>query len=100
MPKKLPEEFRQYFWDVRFEDLDATESSTFIVGRVLDRGTTKDIKWIINNYGVEKIKEILLRDKGIDVMTGKLWSRILDVDPNLIPCLQKPYSPIHFGLYS
>jgi len=69
---KLPESFRSYFWDVDFNKLDSNEHSFLITKRVLDRGNTSAIVWLIDTYGTEKIKEVL----------------------------QKPYSPIHFGLYS
>jgi len=100
MLKRLPEEFRQYFWDVNFDKIDTEKSYIFVISRVLDRGNTDDVKWLIKNFGSDKIKEALMKDRGIDVMTGRLWSGMLDIDPNMVPCLLKPYSPIHFGLYS
>lgn len=32
--------------------------------------------------------------------TGNFWADILRLDKNEVPCLQKPYFPIHFGLSS
>ena len=100
MVNKLPEELRPYFWDVKFEEIDLEKSYIFVISRVLDRGRIDDVKWLLKNYGAEKIKEALVKDKGIDAMTGRLWSGLLGIDPNLVPCLLKPYNPIHFGLYS
>jgi hypothetical protein len=96
----LPPSFKDYFWDVRFGDLDLGADSFFITKRILDRGNTAALKWVLRNYGREKIREVITKTRDLDAMTATFWSKILEVDPQQVPCLHKPYSPIHFGLYS
>ena len=97
---KLPEFLQQYFWDVRFEEMDIEKSSFFVVKRVLDRGNSSHINWLLKTYGKDKIKEVLLRTKDLARPTGNFWADMLGVDKNQMPCLLKPYFPIHFGLSS
>lgn len=71
-----------------------------ILKRVLDRGDTKAVQWARKIYGDGKIEKILMQTRDLDVMTANFWADVLGVDRSGIPCLNKPYSPIHFGLYS
>ena len=96
----LPESFRPYFWDVRFEDLDAGTHSHLIIKRVLDRGNLSDIRWLIKTYGENAIREVVLTTRDLSRPTANFWADILGIDKAKVPCLQTPYSPIHFGLSS
>lgn len=100
MKHPLPDFLRPYFWDVSFEKLEKEKDAFFVIKRVLDRGKTRDIRWIINTYGIDAIKQVILKTRDLARPTGNFWADILGLNKNKVPCLQKPYSPIHFGLYS
>lgn len=97
---QLPEYLRSYFWDVNFEDLEIKKHTFFVVKRVLDRGNLRDVRWLIKTYGKSSIKAVIIKTKDLARPTGNFWADILGLDKKRIPCLQKPYSPIHFGLSS
>ncbi|OGM33749.1 hypothetical protein A3D00_04100 [Candidatus Woesebacteria bacterium RIFCSPHIGHO2_02_FULL_38_9] len=97
---KLPESFRGYFWDVDFDSLDKNKHSFLVIKRVLDRGKTQDIRWLLDNYSKTKIKKVILTTKDLSRATGIFWANIFNLDYKDLLCLQKPYSPIRFGLYS
>ncbi|KKQ28307.1 MAG: hypothetical protein UU14_C0045G0008 [Candidatus Roizmanbacteria bacterium GW2011_GWB1_40_7] len=97
---QLPESLRSYFWDVKFEDLDLKKSRTFILKRVLDRGNTKALSWLRQNYTNQEIEKLLLTSRDISPKTANFWSLFLGIDKRKVVCLQKPYSPIQFGLSS
>ena len=97
---QLPILFKPYFWDVRFENLEKEKNEFFVIKRVLDRGNTGDILWLINNYGLDKIKQVVVKTRDLSRPTGNFWADMLGLEKQNLPCLQKPYSPIHFGLYS
>jgi len=97
---QLPEFLRSYFWDVAFEELEVKKHAFLIIKRILDRGNLSDIRWLIKTYGKDEIKRVVMETKDLARPTGNFWADILGLDKNQIPCLQKPYSPIHFGLSS
>ncbi len=97
---KVPEFLRSYFWDVRFEELEIERSAFFIIKRVLDRGNLGDIRWLIKTYGKDEIKKVVMVTRDLARPTGNFWADILRLDKTQVPCLQKPYFPIHFGLFS
>lgn len=96
----LPEFLRQYFWDVAFEEIDSKKNSHFIIKRVLDRGNLLDIRWLLKTYDTSEIKKVVMTTRDIARPTGNFWADLLDINKKKVPCLQKPYFPIHFGLFS
>lgn len=96
----LPEFLRPYFWDVEFENLDREKHRHLIIKRLLDRGNLKEIEFVIKTYGKSGIREVVLSTRDLARPTGNFWADILDLDKNKIPCLQKPYDPIHWQLFS
>lgn len=97
---QLPESLRSYFWDVAFEELEIEKSAFLIIKRVLDRGNLSDIRWLVKTYGKNEIKKVVMSTKDLARPTGNFWADILGIDKMQVPCLQKPYFPIHFGLSS
>lgn len=97
---KLPEFLRGYFWDVDFAKIDPEKSKTFILKRVLDRGDDKAIRWLLKHYTKEDIKSLILTTRDLSAKTANFWANLLGIDHKKVPCLQKPYSRIQFGLSS
>lgn len=96
----LPIFLKPYFWDVAFEELEVKKDTLFIMKRVLDRGNTQALRWVLSMYDKATIKTLILFSKDISPKTANFWAEMLDLDKTKIPCLQKPYSPIHFRLFS
>ncbi len=52
---------KHLFWDVDAGTIDAEKHLRFIIPRVMDRGTSSDVRAIWNRYGAETVKDVLLR---------------------------------------
>lgn len=98
--KTLPEFLKPCFWDVDFENIDADKWPYFVISRVMDKGDTEAIKWLLAAYSKDEIKQSLLRVREMGRMTASFWAAVLSVNPEEVLCLQKPYTPIRFGLSS
>ena len=57
------------FWDVDVEAMDSQSHRNFIVPRVMDRGTQRDVLAIWAYYGAESIQESLLRAPSLQQKT-------------------------------
>lgn len=98
--KQLPEFLRSYFWDVDFDKLEVEKHAFLVIKRVLDRGSLRDIRWLVKTYRQEKIGGVVLKTKDLARPTANFWADLLSLDKSQVQCLQTPYSPIHFGLSS
>ncbi len=93
----LPDFLKPYFWDVDFNSLDPDEKPDFIIKRVIDRGDTKSLRWLRQKYTLDQIKELVLVTHDLSRRTANFWAKILNLDPNKVPCLLKPYNPAPFA---
>ena len=100
MKSKLPDSFKNYFWDVNFDSLSLKQNKSFILKRLLDRGDTLAINWLAKNYNKKEIGELLLSTRDISAKTANFWADFLQLNRKKVPCLQKPYTRIPFGLSS
>lgn len=98
--KKLPSFLKQYFWDVDFGKIDFAKSKAFILKRVLDRGDSRALEWLFQHYTRDDIKNLLLTTRDLSPKTANFWATYLNIDHSKVPCLQKPYARIQFGLSS
>lgn len=96
----LPESFRSLFWDVPFSDLTVSEHAHMIMKRILDRGNTEQVRWLLKTYPKKDIRAVVMGTRDLARATGHFWADFLDINKQDVPCLQKPYNPIHFGLSS
>ena len=97
---KLPESFRGYFWDVDFDSLTLENAPTLILKRVIDRGDTNAIRWMRKHYADEQVRELLFTTRDLSQKSANFWADFLSIDHKKVRCLQKPYSPIQWGLSS
>ncbi len=97
---KLPGFLKQYFWDVDFNSLDKSAYPKFIIKRVLDRGDTRAIHWLLKEYSQDSIRNVIKESRDISARTVNFWALFLNISPSEILCLQKPYSRTPFGLSS
>ena len=67
LPKKL-------FWDVKFDSIDWDQNAPFVIRRVSQRGTLNDWNQIVAHYGLEKVKEELLKTRFLDNRSLSLFS--------------------------
>lgn len=90
----LPKFLNKYFWDVDFRKLDAGEYPYFIIERILEYGDEQAVKWMMANFENTKIKETLMRSRGISLKSANYWALIFNVPKNKILCLKKSYRKV------
>ena len=67
LDKKFKENIHpRVFWDCNFEELDIKKDKIFIIGRVLMRGTDKEIHLIEDNFSLKEIKEAVEKSTEVD----------------------------------
>lgn len=49
------------FWDVDPEQIDPETHEQFVIARVMDRGTLRDVKATWSHYGEGRVKQALLQ---------------------------------------
>ena len=61
----MPVEFKKYFWDTKFEELDKKKNKRYIISRLYCYGDLKAIKWIKETYTYEEIKDVAKNSRNL-----------------------------------
>jgi hypothetical protein len=89
LPASLAEENRSLFWDTDAAGLDVFAHWEYILGRVLEYGTLDSVRWVMETYGEEKIREFIL-GRGLRILSRKtvnywaMWLGLQDEE-----CIQR-----------
>lgn len=76
----IPPRMRWIFWDVDFEQIDPEAHADGVMARVLERGRLEDVRWLIETYGLERIRSFF-REVGspeISERTRTFWRAVFD----------------------
>lgn len=80
------------FWDVDFNNIDYQKYSQFIINRVLLRGTIKDWQELKSYYGLERIKQEIIKMRYLDQKTLNFCSIYFNISKTEFKCYNIPPS--------
>jgi hypothetical protein len=81
LPNEIRREAQTLFHDVRLDALDAEEHADFIIARVLDRGTMRSVRALLQSYGEPRVRRFLIeRGDRVSPQTRALWCNHFGLD--------------------
>ena len=84
LPREILDESAVLFHDVRPEAIDAEAHATFVIARVLDRGSVASVRALLRHYGLEGIRAFF-RGGGAATLSRRtvpLWAAYLNLTPD------------------
>lgn len=69
----IPSFLRPFFWDARVSDLSAAHHRDFILGRLLEWGDRRALKWVFRTYSKESILDFL-GERGTGLLSKRSWN--------------------------
>ena len=85
---KLPATLYPLFWDCRPESIDSDAHAPLVLERVLEYGSLASVRWALDAYGPDRIREFL-RARGARTLSRKtlsFWKMLLDLERE--PCFE------------
>jgi len=80
------------FWDTDITRLDADRNSRLIIERVFTRGTIPEFSQVIQYYGENELKRIIINVGFLDNKTLNFASQVLKISKNEFLCYKKKQS--------
>lgn len=77
---------KEYFWDVNTERLDVDFSRRLIIERVFTLGSVKEMRLVIDYYGEEVVKKVLVSLNYIDHRSLNFVSKIFNLPLKSFKC--------------
>ena len=74
--KKL--RFREsLFWDVNPKNIDLKKHARYIIERILDFGTDKEVAWLWNTYPKSLVRDVVKKSRVLQPPTRALWQALV-----------------------
>jgi|SRR3989344_3509894 len=83
---ELPEFLKVFLWSVDFKKLEKEKSRNYIIFQLLEFGNKEAIRWLFENYTVEKITDVLRTRRGFSKKSVNFWSLMLKIPKNEMLC--------------
>jgi hypothetical protein len=90
---------KHIFWDVDKSKLDLNQHAMFFIGRVLQYGFYKDWQVLLQIYGVEKIKDMVIELRYIDDISLHFASNLFSIPLEKFRCYTTKQSAATFWNY-
>ncbi len=88
MPNK-PDISKKAFWDTKFEDLDFEKHKEYIIAKIFEYGTWKDMLVITRFYGKEQVKQALTSSYYLTNATLSFASAIFNTPKDQFKCYER-----------
>ncbi len=86
MNHSKPDISRKAFWDVDFDTIDYQKNPDHVIVKVFEWGTLDDIKSLLRYYGVNKIKNALLKTQFLTSDTLHFASALFKIPKEQFQC--------------
>lgn len=75
LPAEIRAESSTLFHDTRLEDVDPSAHKTFVIARVLERGSAKSVAALVRHYGMDDIRRFFADGSSarVSARTTALW---------------------------
>ena len=71
---RRPMRFRQtLFWDVDPKTIDAQRNAPYVIERIIEFGTDREIRWMWNTYSRSLIRDVVEHRRGLNDRKRSLW---------------------------
>ncbi len=74
------------FWDIDLNTLNVNQNARFIIQRVIQRGSIENWVEIKHFYGIEKIKNEILKIRSLDAKTLNFFSIYFNIPKEHFRC--------------
>ncbi|MBD1367173.1 hypothetical protein IDJ77_25400 [Mucilaginibacter sp. ZT4R22] len=71
---------KQAFWDVDMDKIDYEKNARYVMERVLNNGTEKDFRALVNFYGHERWRTEIVNSKVLDARDANFCCTIFNID--------------------
>lgn len=95
--KKVPPEVKKLFWE--YKEIDGEKNKNLVVGRIMEMGNDVQVEWMLSNYLVGDLGDILKSSKNISPKSANYWAKYFGYSFEEVECLKRqlPAKQNRFG---
>ena len=87
--KRVPKYLCSLFWDVSIDSFDPVEYPRYTIGRVLELGDEKAMKWLKGIFSEQQIMEVIKLERRLTPKSANFWASVYGIPSNEVATLKK-----------
>jgi len=84
---KIPKFIHKFFWDIDPDSLNLQKDYFIIIERLLNYADDKSLKWLLDFYDNQKIKEVIKNSRRLTPKTANFWQKHFKLRKEEIKCM-------------
>ncbi len=73
----VPQFRESLFWDTKQENIDWEKNAKYVIERIFEHGSDKEVHWLWNTYTKEAMSEVLEKSRDLRPRTRALWESVV-----------------------
>ena len=69
---------KSLFWDVDPKNIDLKKHARYIIERILDFGTDKEVAWLWSAYPKSLVRDVVKKSRVLQPPTRALWQALVE----------------------
>ncbi len=87
--KRIPKYLRSLFWDISIDSFDPLEYPRYTIGRVLELGDEKAMRWLKEIFSEQQIMEVIKLERRLTPKSANFWASVYSIPSNEVVSLKK-----------
>ncbi len=84
----IPQELRQFFWDIDTESFDPQDYPEYTIERILELGDSEAVQWLEEQFSEEQIKEVIRTNRRLSKKSANFWALVYDIPSQEVTVLR------------
>jgi predicted DNA-binding antitoxin AbrB/MazE fold protein len=84
----IPPELHKLFWDINVETFDPTAYPQYSIGRVLEFGDERAVKWMKETFAESQITEVIRNERRLSRKSANFWALIYHIPAEQVAALR------------
>ena len=84
----IPQELRPLFWDTDLEHFNPVSYPAYTIGRVLEYGDDKAIRWLRDTFSETQIVEVLRTERRLSRKSANFWAIVYHIPSEEVAALK------------
>ena len=84
----LPQELHKLFWDINVETFDPTAYPQYAIGRVLEFGDERTVKWMKETFAESQITEVIRNERRLSRKSANFWALVYHIPADEVAALR------------
>lgn len=88
---ETPRRVALFFPEIQWDESVADQYPFYVVERLLENGDTEVVRWVLDRFDDELIRDVVCRSRKLSQRTARFWQQFFRIPEEKVLCLSKSW---------